>query len=138
MILATGHVFPDADEATRSYFPSPWSGLIQAEVPPVSVGIMGTSLSSIDAAMAVANQHGRFRRHGEELTFEPATEGLHLAAIPYLMHDRPFVQGITASAEIGATIARGISQAVGAEERKAASDPDHAGGMVSMAHCAEA
>ncbi len=27
-------------------------------------------------------------------------------ALPYLMHDRPFVQGITASAEIGAAIAR--------------------------------
>ncbi|MFQ6774702.1 FAD-NAD(P)-binding protein [Cereibacter sphaeroides] len=83
VILATGHVFPDADEATRSYFPSPWSGLIQAEVPPVSVGIMGTSLSSIDAAMAVANQHGRFRRHGEELTFQPATEGLHLTLMSW-------------------------------------------------------
>ncbi|WP_276616199.1 hypothetical protein [Rhodobacter sp. SGA-6-6] len=31
-----------------------------------------------------------------------------LAAIPYLMHDRPFVQGITASAEIGAAVAKGI------------------------------
>lgn len=24
VIVATGHEFPDADEATRSYFPSPW------------------------------------------------------------------------------------------------------------------
>ena len=31
-----------------------------------------------------------------------------LAAIPYLMHDRPFVQGITACAEIAEAIARGF------------------------------
>lgn len=83
VILATGHAFPDADEATRSYFPSPWSGLIQAEVPPVAVGIMGTSLSSIDAAMAVANQHGRFHRKGGELTFKPTTKGLHLTLMSW-------------------------------------------------------
>jgi uncharacterized NAD(P)/FAD-binding protein YdhS len=39
---------------------------------------MGTSLSSIDAAMAVANQHGRFRRKGDDLQFVTATEGLHI------------------------------------------------------------
>jgi len=59
-VLATGHVWPDADEATRSYFPSPWSGLVDAPVPAVRVGIMGTSLSAIDAAMAVVAQHGSF------------------------------------------------------------------------------
>lgn len=70
VIVATGHAFPDEDEATRSYFPSPWSGLIEADIPAVRVGIMGTSLSSIDAAMAVVNQHGRFRRKGDDLRFD--------------------------------------------------------------------
>ncbi|RJL06612.1 FAD-NAD(P)-binding protein [Paracoccus aestuarii] len=70
VILATGHQFPDADEATRSYFPSPWSGLIQARIPAARVGIMGTSLSAIDAAMAVVTQHGRFRRDGDDLAFD--------------------------------------------------------------------
>ena len=32
-----------------------------------------------------------------------------LASIPYLMHDRPFVQGITACAEIAAAIAKGVA-----------------------------
>lgn len=79
VILATGHDFPDEDEATRTYYPSPWSGLIEARIPAVRVGIMGTSLSSIDAAMAVVNQHGRFRRKGENLHFDidPGT-GLHV------------------------------------------------------------
>lgn len=79
VVLATGHDFPDEDEATRSYYPSPWSGLIEARLPAVRVGIMGTSLSSIDAVMAVVNPHGRFRREGEDLRFDidPGT-GLHV------------------------------------------------------------
>jgi uncharacterized NAD(P)/FAD-binding protein YdhS len=38
VVLATGHTFPDEGDATRSYFPSSWSGLIEAEIPTVSVG----------------------------------------------------------------------------------------------------
>ncbi|MEN0614529.1 FAD-NAD(P)-binding protein [Klebsiella indica] len=59
-VIATGHVWPAEEESTRSWFPSPWSGLMEAKIPPCRVGIMGTSLSGIDAAMAVAVQHGSF------------------------------------------------------------------------------
>lgn len=59
-VIATGHVWPDEDEATRTFFPSPWSGLMDAEIRPCKVGIMGTSLSGLDAAMAVVMQHGEF------------------------------------------------------------------------------
>lgn len=59
-VIATGHVWPDEEEATRAYFPSPWSGLIGADIPACRVGIIGTSLSGIDAAMAVASRHGDF------------------------------------------------------------------------------
>lgn len=59
-VIATGHVWPDEEEATRTYFPSPWSGLMEAKVDACNVGIMGTSLSGLDAAMAVAIQHGSF------------------------------------------------------------------------------
>ena len=62
VVIATGHVWPDESEATKNYFPSPWSGLVDAEIPAVEVGILGSSLSAIDAAMAVATQHGTFRR----------------------------------------------------------------------------
>ena len=64
-VIATGHVWPEEDEATKSYFPSPWSGLIEAKIPACKVGIMGTSLSAIDAAMAVVTQHGRFAETGD-------------------------------------------------------------------------
>jgi uncharacterized NAD(P)/FAD-binding protein YdhS len=83
VVLATGHAFPDEGDATRSYFPSPWSGLIDAEIPAVRVGIMGTSLSSIDAAMAVANQHGTFKRTGGDLSFHPASNGLHITLMSW-------------------------------------------------------
>lgn len=83
VILATGHVFPDEEEATRSWFPSPWSGLIDAEIPACRVGIMGTSLSSIDAAMAVVNQHGRFRHKGEDLIFTSTSDGLSVTLMSW-------------------------------------------------------
>ncbi|MGE4304825.1 MAG: FAD-NAD(P)-binding protein [Novosphingobium sp.] len=78
-VIATGHVWPDEDEATRTFFPSPWSGLLDAEIQAGKVGIMGTSLSAIDAAMAVAAQHGRFVEKAKDaLRFErdQGSEGL--------------------------------------------------------------
>lgn len=78
--IATGHVWPDADEATRSYFPSPWSGLVEARIPPARIGIMGTSLSAIDAAMAVVSQHGTFDESAEDaVTFALDPESANLA-----------------------------------------------------------
>jgi uncharacterized NAD(P)/FAD-binding protein YdhS len=69
-VIATGHVWPDDDQATRSFFPSPWSGLMEATIPACTVGIMGTSLSGLDAAMAVVIQHGEFIEHdGEHVQF---------------------------------------------------------------------
>lgn len=65
-VIATGHVWPDDDETPRAFFPSPWSGMLEAEIPAGPVGIMGTSLSAIDAAMAVAAQHGRFVEEPDE------------------------------------------------------------------------
>lgn len=75
VILATGHVFENNDESTKRFYPNPWSGLLQDEIPAARIGIMGTSLSSIDAAMAVANQHGRFIRKSGELSFQTEKTG---------------------------------------------------------------
>ena len=75
-VVATGHVWPDENETTRAYFPSPWSGLMDAEVRACEVGIMGTSLSGLDAAMAVVMQHGRFS--GEQFVVNKGSEGLKI------------------------------------------------------------
>ena len=80
VILATGHLFPVDEVETDHYYPSPWSGLIDAQIPATSVGIMGTSLSAIDAAMAVACQHGRFQEsENRELSYVLRTEESKLA-----------------------------------------------------------
>lgn len=60
VVIATGHVWPDEETATRTFFPSPWTGLMEAKIPACRVGIMGTSLSGLDATMAVVMQHGTF------------------------------------------------------------------------------
>ena len=84
VILATGHVFPDDDAASRTYFPSPWSGLIDAEIPAGLIGVLGTSLSGIDAVMAVATQHGHFRRTGGGgLRFEVEDAGLQIVLMSW-------------------------------------------------------
>lgn len=77
VILASGHSFAE-DAQTARYFPNPWSGLIQTDVPAARVGVLGTSLSAIDAAMAVATQHGRFVRDGEALVYERREDGLQI------------------------------------------------------------
>lgn len=70
-ILATGHDWPTEPDGNDKYFASPWSGLIDTPIPPVNVGILGTSLSAIDAAMAVACQHGRFDDADETFHLSP-------------------------------------------------------------------
>ncbi|MRS15775.1 FAD-NAD(P)-binding protein [Enterobacteriaceae bacterium RIT691] len=83
-IIATGHVWPDDDEATPTYFPSPWSGLIEASIPAGEIGIMGTSLSGIDAVMAVANQHGEFVENADgslAFTLDKGSETLNIAML---------------------------------------------------------
>ncbi|WP_136686092.1 FAD/NAD(P)-binding protein [Falsirhodobacter xinxiangensis] len=73
VILSTGHVWPDEEDSTDTYYPSPWTGLFDTDIAAARIGIMGTSLSSIDAAMAVAGQHGVFTRGiGRELCFDLA------------------------------------------------------------------
>ncbi|HFZ8996073.1 TPA: FAD-NAD(P)-binding protein [Citrobacter freundii] len=69
-VIATGHVWPDEDTTPRCFFPSPWSGLMEAKIPACEVGVMGTSLSAIDATMAIVVQHGEFTEFtGEQMAF---------------------------------------------------------------------
>jgi uncharacterized NAD(P)/FAD-binding protein YdhS len=79
VVLATGHVWPDVPASDPQMFVSPWTGLIEANVPATQVGVLGTSLSAIDAAMAVASQHGRFASDGETgFTVSAGSEALRI------------------------------------------------------------
>ena len=78
VVVATGHDFGQ-DNTPDSYFPNPWTGLIQTDIPATDVGVMGTSLSAIDATLAVVSQHGDFRRTDDgDLVFEGAPERLRV------------------------------------------------------------
>jgi len=74
VILATGHQWPPDPEVRPGYFTSPWPASALARIHNCPVGIRGTALSAIDAAVALAHQHGEFVRHqGDELQYQAQT-----------------------------------------------------------------
>lgn len=80
VVLATGHDWPEATETRPGYFVSPWPAPALKSIPASKVGILGTSLSGIDALITVATAHGGFLLddHGD-LQYQPHadTEGFH-------------------------------------------------------------
>ena len=81
-ILATGHQWPPDPEIRRGYFTSPWPASALARIYNCAVGIRGTSLSAIDAAVALANHHGEFvRTNDDELEYRasPATDDFSIS-----------------------------------------------------------
>jgi len=80
VVLATGHQWPSQQEVRPGYFLSPWPATALAAVPAVQIGIRGSSLTAIDAAVALAGNHGAFVRMGETLSYAPApgTDGFHM------------------------------------------------------------
>jgi uncharacterized NAD(P)/FAD-binding protein YdhS len=80
LVLATGHQWPEHPEVRPGYFLSPWPASALASIRPCKVGIRGTSLTAIDAAVALAVTHGEFVESGGRLRYVPApkTERFHL------------------------------------------------------------
>lgn len=60
VVMATGHDWPETTEISPGYFISPWPASILKTIGAGSVGILGTSLSAIDALITVATAHGAF------------------------------------------------------------------------------
>jgi len=77
VVLATGHQWPSQQEVRPGYFMSPWPATTLASVPAVEVGIRGSSLTAIDAAVALAGHHGAFVRRGDGLSYAPAPGTSH-------------------------------------------------------------
>jgi uncharacterized NAD(P)/FAD-binding protein YdhS len=70
VILATGHQWPADPEIRPGYFTSPWPASALARIHNCAVGIRGTSLSAIDACVALAGHHGEFvQTDGKELEY---------------------------------------------------------------------
>ncbi len=80
VVMATGHNWPETTEIRPGYFVSPWPATALKTVRNERVGILGTSLSSIDALMTVATARGMFFADAAgDLQYQPAegTEGFH-------------------------------------------------------------
>lgn len=81
VVLATGHQWPADPEIRPGYFLSPWPASALAALAPAKVGIRGSSLSAIDAAVALAVSHGDFadERDGS-LVYDPSpgSEAFHM------------------------------------------------------------
>jgi uncharacterized NAD(P)/FAD-binding protein YdhS len=60
VVLATGHQWPEDPQVRPGYYLSPWPASALAGIAPTRIGIRGTSLSAIDAAVALAVSHGKF------------------------------------------------------------------------------
>jgi hypothetical protein len=75
VVRATGHQWPAEPEVRPGYFLSPWPASALAAISPCKIGIRGTSLSAIDASVALAVSHGDFVEDGEgTLRYEPAPD----------------------------------------------------------------
>lgn len=75
VIVATGHNFPSAPETSPGYFAAPWPATALQSILSGKIGILGTSLSAIDAVMAVATSFGRFKRNAEGCLDYQITDG---------------------------------------------------------------
>ncbi|WP_432769993.1 MAG: FAD-dependent oxidoreductase [Sphingopyxis sp.] len=81
VVLATGHQWPEDPQVRPGYFLSPWPASALAQIPPCRVGVRGTSLSAIDAGVALAVTHGEFVEDAVSgVAYEPApgTEAFHM------------------------------------------------------------
>ena len=81
VVMATGHNWPERTEIRPGYFVSPWPATALAGIGNGPVGILGTSLSAIDALMTVATARGAFCFDAAgELQYQPAagTEDFHV------------------------------------------------------------
>ena len=73
VVMATGHNWPESTEIRPGYFVSPWPATVLQSIRNEAVGILGTSLSGIDALMTVATAHGMFYADAAgDLQYQPA------------------------------------------------------------------
>jgi len=81
VVLATGHQWPAEPEVRPGYFLSPWPATALANVPACRIGIRGSSLSAIDAAVALAVTNGEFVESEDgDIRYVPAagTDDFHM------------------------------------------------------------
>lgn len=60
VVIATGHDWPETTETKPGFFVSPWPAANLTTIGDGAIGVLGTSLSGIDAVVSVATARGTF------------------------------------------------------------------------------
>ncbi|OLP45408.1 FAD/NAD(P)-binding protein [Rhizobium oryziradicis] len=82
VVLATGHHWPAQKQAQPGYFTSAWPASSLHSIQRGRLGILGTSLSAIDALMTVATSCGSFLYNEEgDLTFQIGRQSETFSAV---------------------------------------------------------
>lgn len=91
VIVATGHSFPQTDspsgdEQAARVLSSPWPVAKLENISARKIGLIGSSLSAVDACLTLARNNGTFRRDFDgRLTYTPNPDA---AALKIVMHSR--------------------------------------------------
>lgn len=78
VVVATGHMIDEEEAGDKRFHDSPYPTRRLHSCPPCRVGIVGTSLSAIDAAVTIAAQHGTFSGDGRTYVPYASSDSLRL------------------------------------------------------------
>jgi len=83
VVLATGHTWNAKPTEGDASLVSPWPASNIADLPAAAIGILGSSLSAVDVAVALAHAHGRFMETTDGLiwTARPDHQTLHITMV---------------------------------------------------------
>lgn len=83
VVLATGHTWDAQPTEGDASLVSPWPAANIAALPAVRIGILGSALSAVDVAVALAHAHGCFSQGPSGLIWKalPGHEGLHITMV---------------------------------------------------------
>lgn len=83
VLLATGHVWPEPPKIGEATLLSPWPARVLAQLPAGRLAILGSSLSAVDVAVALAHAHGEFRETSDGLAWRARQghDGLHITMV---------------------------------------------------------
>nr|WP_306269352.1 FAD/NAD(P)-binding protein [Pararhizobium sp. IMCC3301] len=83
VIIATGHKWPAVPTIDDVQLVSPWPYSNIEALPDANIGVLGSSLSAIDAVIALGHAHGHFDDHSDHITWHPnsAESGLRVTMV---------------------------------------------------------